>query len=88
MVWLRWDVWPLDTPEQHKNEENNQDSAYNTDTPMAEAVSVASEAATEATEQQDHEKNNEDGGKRHAYAPLKKWNATLMELAERGTDLD
>jgi hypothetical protein len=78
----------LDPPEQHENEKNDKDRADNTDTPMAEAVSVASEAATEAPEQQDDEKNNEDGGKRHTDAPFKTWNATLMELAERGTDLD
>jgi hypothetical protein len=46
---------------------------------MAEAVTVASEAATEATKQQDNEKNNEDGTQRHADAPVEPSNVAGVE---------
>jgi hypothetical protein len=45
---------------------------------MAEAVPVASEAATEAPEQQDDQKNNENGAKRHGHAPIKPSNAEML----------
>lgn len=69
----------LDPPEQHENEKNNEYRADNADTSMAEAVTVASEAATETTKQQDNKKNNEDGTKRHADAPVEPSNVAGVE---------
>jgi hypothetical protein len=48
-------------PKQHENDNDDQDGADETDTPVTEAVTVAAELAAEAAEQDDDKDDNEDG---------------------------
>jgi hypothetical protein len=53
-----------DPPKQHRNDNDDQGSAEDTDATVTEAVTVAAESATEATEQEIDEDDNEDGSER------------------------
>jgi hypothetical protein len=55
----------LQSPKKHKNEHNNQYRAQETRATMPKAISIASKAATEATEQGNNEDDQENSSKRH-----------------------
>jgi len=44
-----------ESPKQHKNDNDDQDGAYDADAEVTETVDVPTEAATEATKQEDNE---------------------------------
>jgi hypothetical protein len=54
-----------DLSKQHKSDNDDQDGADDTDTPVFVAVTVAAEAATEAAEQKNNENDNDDDPHRH-----------------------
>ena len=62
----------LNAPKQHENDNDKQNSAYETDTTMAVTVAVATEAATEATEQKNDQNDDQYESERHKLSPLVK----------------
>jgi hypothetical protein len=56
------------SPEQHKNDNDNQDSADDADTAMSIPITVAAETAAEAAEEKNDEDDNENEAERHDSA--------------------
>jgi hypothetical protein len=60
-----YNVVRLQSPKDHKNDNDDQDGAKDTDATVTEAITVPAETAAEATEQENNEDDDEDSSKRH-----------------------
>jgi len=72
----------LDSPKQHKNHNDDQYRADQTDAAMAETVAIAAKTATKPAKQEDNKYDDQNETQRHPLAPLvfKKWDFNRVSI--------